>query len=99
MHLFAPMGKTPPIHNFFGMMAGTTRLELATSAVTGGDVKYSQQLTRLLGTAKYLIIPGSRTHLGLDIGLKNEGPYRKFCAAHGGCQSPNRTNAEPKGSK
>ena len=29
------MGKTPPIHNFFGMMAGTTRLELATSAVTG----------------------------------------------------------------
>ena len=34
MHLFAPMGKTPPIHNFFGMMAGTTRLELATSAVT-----------------------------------------------------------------
>src|SRR5438552_12284834 len=28
------MGKTPPIHNFFGMMAGTTRLELATSAVT-----------------------------------------------------------------
>ena len=35
MHLFAPMGKTPPIPNFFGMMAGTTRLELATSAVTG----------------------------------------------------------------
>ena len=34
MHLFAPMGKTPPILNFFGMMAGTTRLELATSAVT-----------------------------------------------------------------
>jgi hypothetical protein len=31
---FAPMGKTPPILNFFGMMAGTTRLELATSAVT-----------------------------------------------------------------
>ena len=29
------MGKTPPILNFFGMMAGTTRLELATSAVTG----------------------------------------------------------------
>jgi hypothetical protein len=28
------MGKTPPILNFFGMMAGTTRLELATSAVT-----------------------------------------------------------------
>ena len=38
MHLFAPMGKTPPIHNFFGMMAGTTRLELATSAVTGRAV-------------------------------------------------------------
>ena len=35
MHLFAPMGKAPPILNFFGMMAGTTRLELATSAVTG----------------------------------------------------------------
>jgi hypothetical protein len=34
VHLFAPMGKTPPILNFFRMMAGTTRLELATSAVT-----------------------------------------------------------------
>jgi len=28
------MGKTPPILNYFGNMAGTTRLELATSAVT-----------------------------------------------------------------
>jgi hypothetical protein len=34
VHLFAPRGKTSPILNFFGMMAGTTRLELATSAVT-----------------------------------------------------------------
>jgi hypothetical protein len=34
VHLFAPMGKTTSILNFFGMMAGTTRLELATSAVT-----------------------------------------------------------------
>jgi hypothetical protein len=69
------MGKTPPILNFSGMMAGTTRLELATSAVTGGDIKYSQQLTRLLGTAKYLIIPISRPHLGLNIGLKNAAAY------------------------
>ena len=56
-------------------MAGTTRLELATSAVTGGDIKYSQQLTRLLGTAKYLIIPISRPHFGLNIGLKNAPAY------------------------
>jgi hypothetical protein len=53
-------------------MAGTTRLELATSAVTG-HVKYSQQLTTLLGTAKYLIIPSSRAHLGLAFGLKKRG--------------------------
>jgi hypothetical protein len=56
-------------------MAGTTRLELATSAVTGGYVKYSQQLTRLLGTAKYLIIPSGRTHLGLAFGLKKRDPH------------------------
>ena len=31
---FRQRWKTPPILNFFGMMAGTTRLELATSAVT-----------------------------------------------------------------
>ena len=31
-----------------------------------------QVLTRLLGTAKYLIIPSSQTHLGLAIGLKND---------------------------
>jgi hypothetical protein len=36
------------------------------------NIKYSQQLPRLLGTAKYLIIPSSRTHLGLAIGLKND---------------------------
>jgi hypothetical protein len=35
-----------------------------------GDIKYSQQLTRLLGTAKYLIIPSSQTHLGLEFGLE-----------------------------
>jgi len=34
VHLFVPMAKTPSILKFFGMMAGTTRLELATSAVT-----------------------------------------------------------------
>ena len=34
------------------------------------DYKYSQQLTRLLGTAKYLLIRSSRTHLGLGFGLK-----------------------------
>ena len=28
------------------------------------------ELTRLLGTAKYLIIPSRRTHLGLAFGLK-----------------------------
>ena len=39
MHLFAPMRKTPPIPNLFGMMAGTTRLELATSAVTVSHCK------------------------------------------------------------
>jgi len=35
-----------------------------------GNIKYSQQPVRL-GTAQYLIIPSSRTHLGLAIGLKN----------------------------
>ena len=35
------------------------------------DYKYLQQLTRLLGTAKYLIIRSSRTHLGLAFGLKS----------------------------
>ena len=35
-----------------------------------GNIKYSQQLTKLLGTAKYLIIPSRREPLGLDFGLK-----------------------------
>jgi hypothetical protein len=36
------------------------------------DIKYSQQLTRLLGAAKYVIVPRSRTNLGLAFGLKIE---------------------------
>jgi hypothetical protein len=35
-----------------------------------GDYKYLQQLTRLLGTAKYLIIRRGWTHLRLAFGLK-----------------------------
>ena len=37
-----------------------------------GSNKYLQQLTRLLGTAKYLKIRSSQTNLGLALGLKNE---------------------------
>ena len=42
---------------------------------------YSSRLTyrygRPVGTAKYLIIPSSRTHLGLAIGLKNKLPVTR----------------------
>jgi hypothetical protein len=60
VHLFAPMGKTPPILNFFGMMAGTTRLELATSAVTESlDIKRCRRTS--FDTLRYrtslLIVP------------------------------------------
>ncbi len=37
-----------------------------------GNIKYSQQLTGAVGTAKYLIIPRSRTHLRLAIRLQND---------------------------
>jgi len=47
-------------------MARTTGLELATSAVT----EQLQQLTRLLGTAKYLKIRSGRSDQGLAFGLK-----------------------------
>src|SRR5258708_17264173 len=53
-------------------MVGPWGLEPQTSTVSSGNIKYSQQLKRPLGTAKYLIIPSSRTHLGLAIGLKND---------------------------
>jgi hypothetical protein len=43
-------------------MVGPCGLEPQTSTVS--------KLTRLLGTAKYLIIRSSRTHLGLAFGLK-----------------------------
>ena len=51
-------------------MVGPCGLEPQTSPCQSGDIKYSQQLTRLLGTAKYLIIPSSWTHLGLEVGLE-----------------------------
>ena len=60
MHLFAPMGKAPPILNFFRMMAGTTRLELATSAST------ALLCNRLIlnGVGGHLLIPqGTACHL------------------------------------
>jgi hypothetical protein len=44
-------------------MVGPCGLEPQTSTVS---------ITRLLGTAKYLIIPSDWTHLGLAIGLKND---------------------------
>jgi hypothetical protein len=56
-------------------MAGTTRLELATSAVTGSNNKYLQQLTRLLGTAKYLKIPRSRIDLRSVFGLESSEDF------------------------
>jgi hypothetical protein len=64
-------------------MAGTTRLELATSAVTGGNNKYLQ-LTRLLGTAKYLKIRRSGKDLGLAFGLESSKEF------DGGTQVKNR---------
>ncbi len=50
-----------------GRPVGTRTLDLYR---VNGDIKYLQQLPRLLRTAKYLIIPSSRTHLGLAFGLK-----------------------------
>jgi hypothetical protein len=56
-------------------MAGTTRLELATSAVT----EKHQVLTityKATGTAKYLKIRSSRNHLGLESSKESVGATR-----------------------
>jgi hypothetical protein len=65
LHLSAPTGKTPPIHNLFRMMAGTTGLEPAASAVTGNnemeliDIKRCRRTS--LGSGRYcttlLVVP------------------------------------------
>ena len=39
--------------------------------VKAGISSTHNNIQGLLGTAKYLIIPGSRTHLGLAFGLRN----------------------------
>jgi hypothetical protein len=67
---------------------GTTGCEPAVSAVTERDVKYSQQLTRLLGTAKYLTIQSSRTDLGLAVGFKTNSsrPLYEDAAELGVCE-------------
>jgi hypothetical protein len=61
-------------------MVGLWGLEPRPLLCQRGDIKYSQQLTRLLGTAKYLIIPRSRTHLGLEFGLTIGHQERKITA-------------------
>ena len=53
-------------------------------------IKYSQQPRRLLGTAKYLIIPSSRTHLGLAFGLKSDtARCTQQCRRNNQAGSPN----------
>ena len=67
MEPFGAVGTGVVDANSLKDMVGPWGLEPQTSTVSK---RGHQVLTRLLGTAKYLIIPSSRTHLGLAFGLK-----------------------------
>jgi len=53
-------------------MAGTTRLELATSAVTGQRDLVLQQLIRLRGLPKFAEVAQDTPKCGLGCGLDND---------------------------
>jgi hypothetical protein len=59
----------------YGRPVGTRTPDLY--RVNAGISSTHNNLQGPLGTAKYLIIPSSRTHLGLAIGLKNKLPVTR----------------------
>jgi hypothetical protein len=76
VHLFAPTRKKPSIRNCFRKNGGDDETRTRDLCRDSGNYKYLQQLTRLPGTAKYLIIRRSQIEFGLEFGLKT-------AAAHG----------------
>src|SRR5207244_8150814 len=53
-----------------GKMAGTTRLELATSAVTGSGIRYYNDLTDMRGLPNTAEVVQDISNCGLGCGLK-----------------------------
>jgi hypothetical protein len=70
---FPPSTEVERVVSHFGPAIESAPLRLAKlEPWQRRNIKYSQQLPRPLGTAKYLIIPSRRAPLGLAIGLKND---------------------------